>query len=62
MTIVGYNRVSVYPCSGVIDHVSVDDNPAYITMKRITLNNNTAYETVNINETINTSAVYETVS
>ena len=47
--------------SGVIDHVPVDDNPAYITMKRITLNKNTAYETVNINETINTSAVYETV-
>ena len=32
--------------SGVIDHVPVDDNPAYITMKRITLNKNTAYETV----------------
>ena len=47
--------------SSVIDHVPVDDNPAYITMKRITLNKNTAYETVNINETINTSAVYETV-
>ena len=46
---------------GVIDHVPVDDNPAYITMKRITLNKNTAYETVNINEAINTGAVYETV-
>ena len=30
----------------VIDHVPVDDNPAYIT--RITLNKNSAYETVNI--------------
>ena len=59
---IGYNLVSISSSSGVIDHVPVDDNPAYITMKRITLNNNTAYETVNINETINTSAVYETVS
>ena len=42
---------------GVIDHVPVDDNPAYITMKRITLNKNTAYETVNI-----TSHDYETVN
>ena len=30
--------------TGVIDHVPVDDNPAYITMKRITLNKNTAYK------------------
>ena len=49
---------------GVIDHVPVDDNPAYITMKRITLNKNTAYETVTIrdchNETVNTSH-YENV-
>ena len=44
--------------SGVIDHVPVDDNPAYITMKRITLNKNTAYETVTMRdchyETVNT--------
>ena len=53
------NLDSLFPL-GVIDHVPVDDNPAYITMKRITLNKNTAYET-GINETINTSAVYETV-
>ena len=50
--------------SGVIDHVPVDDNPAYITMKKITLNKNTAYETVNIRgchyETVNTSH-YENV-
>ena len=42
---------------GVVDVVPVDDNPAYITMKRITLNKNTAYETVNI-----TSHDYETVN
>ena len=41
----------------VIDHVPVDDNPAYITMKRITLNKNSAYETVNIAA----SHYYETV-
>ena len=32
----------------VTDHVPVDDNPAYITMKSITLNKNSAYETVTI--------------
>ena len=50
---------------GVIDHVPVDDNPAYITMKRITLNKNTAYETVTVAtgdyETVNTSD-YENVN
>ena len=50
---------------GVIDHVPVDDNPAYITMKGITLNKNTAYETVTVAagdyETINTSD-YENVN
>ena len=56
-----YQFNAVGAATGVIDHVPVDDNPAYITMKRITLNKNTAYETVNINETTNTSAVYETV-
>ena len=53
------------PESGVIDHVPVDDNPAYITMKRITLNKNTAYETTTVatgdNENIFTSD-YEIVS
>ena len=34
--------------AAVIDHVPVDDNPAYITMKGITLNENSAYETVNV--------------
>ena len=57
----GYQFNAVGGATGVIDHVPVDDNPAYITMKRITLNKNTAYETVNKNETVNTSAVYETV-
>ena len=28
------------------DHVPVDDNPAYMTMKRIHMNKNSAYETV----------------
>ena len=47
--------------TGVIDHVPVDDNPAYITMKRITLNKNTAYETVTIASHSDASALYETV-
>ena len=46
----------LYSGTDIIDNVPVDDNPAYITMKRITLNKNTAYETVNI-----TSHNYETV-
>ena len=41
----------------VTDHVPVDDNPAYITMKRITLNKNSAYETVTI-----AASHYETVN
>ena len=53
------------PESGVIDHVPVDDNTAYITMKRITLNKNTAYETTTVAtgdyENIDTSE-YEIVS
>ena len=48
----------------VTDHVPVDDNPAYITMKRITLNKNSAYETVTVAshyETVDMSA-YENVN
>lgn len=49
--------------TGVIDHVPVDDNAAYITMKRITLNKNTAYETVTVHdyETVNIASHYENV-
>ena len=47
------------------DHVPVGDNPAYITMKRITLNKNTAYETVNMRdcqyETVDIPSHYETI-
>ena len=32
----------------VIDHVPVDDNPVYITMKRVHMNKNSAYETVHL--------------
>ena len=34
--------------SDVTDHVPVDDNPAYMTMKSIHMNKNSAYETVNM--------------
>ena len=37
------------------DHVPVDDNPAYMTMKRIHMNKNSAYETVKIQEFNTTS-------
>ena len=39
----------------VTDHVPVDDNPAYMTMKRITLNKNSAYETVNTAKSVVTT-------
>ena len=32
----------------VTDHIPVDDNPVYITMKKIDLKRNTAYETITI--------------
>ena len=32
----------------VTDHIPVDDNPVYITMKRIDVNKNCAYETIKI--------------
>ena len=47
----------IFGDADVIDHVPVDDNPTYITMKRITLNKNSAYETVNI-----AASHYETVN
>ena len=30
------------------DHIPVEDNPVYITMKKIDMNKNSAYETINI--------------
>ena len=30
------------------DHIPVGDNPVYITMKKIDMNKNSAYETINI--------------
>ena len=30
----------------MIDHIPVEDNPVYITMKKIDLKNNSAYETI----------------
>ena len=46
----------IFVNADVIDHVPVDDNPAYITlMKKITLNKNSAYETVTV------ASHYETV-
>ena len=32
----------------VRDHIPVEDNPVYITMKTIDMNKNSAYETVNV--------------
>ena len=37
----------------VTDHIPVDDNPVYITMKRIDMNKNSAYETVNLETKMN---------
>ena len=41
------NKFHVYSTgSDATDHILVDDNPAYMTMKRIHMNKNSAYETV----------------
>ena len=32
----------------VTDHIAVDDNPVYITMKKIDMNKNSAYEVVHL--------------
>ena len=44
--------VGLPPCPSddvtVTDHIPVDDNPVYITMKRIDMNKNSAYETVHL--------------
>ena len=32
----------------VTDHIPVDDNPVYITIKKIDMNKNSAYEMVNL--------------
>ena len=37
----------------VTDHIPVDDNPVYITMKRIHMNKNTAYEVVHLKTKMN---------
>ena len=50
------NQFYVYSTgSDVTDHVLVDDNPAYMTMKRIHLNKNSAYETVTQLPSVNSS-------
>ena len=42
------NNVSFFTGADVTDHIPVDDNPVYITMKKIDLNKNSAYEAVTI--------------
>ena len=37
----------------VTDHIPVDDNPVYITMKKIDMNKNTAYEVVHLETKMN---------
>ena len=36
----------------VTDHIPVDDNPVYITMKKIDMNKNSAYEVVHLETNI----------
>ena len=37
-----------FPGVTVTDHIPVDDNPVYITMKKINMNKNSAYEVVHL--------------
>ena len=43
-----YNSFSFFTGADVTDHIPVDDNPVYITMKKIDLKRNTAYEIITI--------------
>ena len=36
----------------VTDHIPVDDNPVYITMKKIDMNKNSVYEVVHLETNI----------
>ena len=42
-----YNAFA-FPGVTVTDHIPVDDNPVYITMKKIDMNKNSAYEVVHL--------------
>ena len=43
-----YEYTFAFPGATVTDHIPVNDNPVYITMKKIDLNKNSAYEMVHL--------------
>ena len=40
--------IYTFPGVTVTDHIAVDDNPVYITVKKIDMNKNSAYEVVHL--------------
>ena len=45
---INYKNFSFFTGADVTDHIPVADNPVYITMKKIDLKRNMAYETITI--------------
>ena len=50
--------VSALEGDGMTDHIPVNDNPVYITMKKIDVKKNIVYETVTILETSYIACIY----
>ena len=46
-------HIYTLPGVTVTDHIPVDDNPVYITMKKIDMNKNSAYEVVQLKTNMN---------
>ena len=43
-----YEYTLAFPGVDVTDHIPVDNNPVYITMKKIDMKKNSAYEVVHL--------------
>ena len=50
LVLLNYCKVFSTEKPNTTDHIPVEDNPVYITMKKIDMNQNSAYETINISE------------
>ena len=53
LLVLNYGNTLTFPDDvTVTDHIPVDDNLVYITMKKINMNKNTAYEVVHLETTM----------
>ena len=46
-------HIYTFPGATVTDHIPVDNNPVYVTMKKIDMNKNSAYEVVHLKANMN---------